>query len=66
MMNRDDERRAAALEAIRTATEKHCKTRKSARAYLISLGIYYPDGRLRPEYGGEESSPRTAHGHEQA
>ena len=56
----DEERRAKVLEAIRVGTIKHAATQETARAYLISLGIYYEDGRLRPEYGGEESSPRRS------
>lgn len=48
------DRNARIKKIIHDRTEEICKSPESARAYLISLGIYTEDGKLTPRYGGEE------------
>ncbi len=54
-----EERNARILQAIKTCTEENTKTPELARAALIREGIYFEDGRLRPEYGGDMEDDAT-------
>lgn len=38
-------------KVLKAHTKKICKTKESARAYLIKLGIYNEDGTITSEYG---------------
>lgn len=41
------------IEALRATRERvRLMTPEQLRQTFIDAGIYYPDGRLRPEYGG--------------
>ena len=50
----DPERRAAILQLIADYTKKNTVDQKTAREALIREGIYDQDGKLLPEFGGEE------------
>ena len=38
--------------ACKRFTKKICKSKESARAYLVKIGIYNEDGTLHKNYGG--------------
>ncbi len=42
------------LDSMRKQTEEICKTKESARKWLVDLGVNKEDGSLHPNYGGEE------------
>lgn len=50
------ERNKKILEAIKKETARATKSKKTAIRTLINEGIYSEDGRLMPEYGGEEKT----------
>ncbi len=49
---------------IRKLIEEHSRTyttsKEVARKRLIEEGIYTPEGRLRPEFGGKPKKTKTA------
>jgi hypothetical protein len=51
------------LKAIKQLAERHIAantaTPEAARASLVRKGIYTENGRLTPEYGGEERAPKV-------
>jgi hypothetical protein len=40
------------IEALRRATRKICRTKESARKFLVDHGYHTPDGKLTKRYGG--------------
>lgn len=55
-----EQRNAAILKALAEQTKRNTVSRDTARAALISEGIYTKDGQLRPKFGGPRKKARVA------
>jgi len=49
-----DQQRAAIKELLAKQAEFHRSHPEAARAFLLQTGIYTADGKLAPEYEGDE------------
>ena len=54
MNKKDSEELKKFQEALARHSKKVCRTKESARQYLIALGIHNEDGTIHKNYGGDD------------
>lgn len=54
-----DQQREALKLMLEEQAQYHKANPAAARAFLLKTGIYTQDGKLAPEYDGDESSSKT-------